>query len=91
MELCNGGDLENLKELRGRFKEQEARMILQQLVAGFKEIYKMQVMHRDLKLANILVHFPNEDVSYKDVKDPVQKTIQQTQRLRSIDLIKSNL
>ena len=41
MELCNGGDLENLKELRGgRFKELEARIILQQLVAGFKEIYK---------------------------------------------------
>ena len=24
---------------------------------GFKEIYKKQVMHRDLKLANILIHF----------------------------------
>ena len=69
MELCNGGDLENLKELRGRFKENEARMILHQLVAGFKEIYKMQVMHRDLKLANILVHFPNEDMSFKHTKD----------------------
>lgn len=75
MELCNGGDLENLKELRGKFKEQEARMILQQLVAGFKEIYKMQVMHRDLKLANILVNFPNEDMSFKDVKDPHQKNV----------------
>lgn len=29
MELCNGGDLENLKEIRGRFKEIEARIILQ--------------------------------------------------------------
>lgn len=59
MELCNGGDLEGLKELRGgRFTELEARIILQQLVKGFKEIYKQQVMHRDLKLANILVHFP---------------------------------
>ena len=91
MELCNGGDLENLKELRGRFKEQEARMILQQLVSGFKEIYKMQVMHRDLKLANILVHFPNEDVQFRDEKDPVQRTIKQTQRLKSIDLIQSNV
>lgn len=40
MELCNGGDLNNLKEIRGRFKEQEARVILQQLVAGFKKIYE---------------------------------------------------
>jgi serine/threonine protein kinase len=28
MEYCNGGDLENLKEIRGKFKENEARMIL---------------------------------------------------------------
>jgi hypothetical protein len=41
MELCNGGDIENLKELRGgRFKELEARIILRHLVKGFQEIYK---------------------------------------------------
>ena len=40
MEFCNGGDLANLKDLRGTFTESEARIILQQLVAGFKEIYK---------------------------------------------------
>jgi serine/threonine protein kinase len=28
MELCNGGDLEKLKEIRGRFTEIEARLIL---------------------------------------------------------------
>lgn len=61
MELCNGGDLANLKELKGRFNENEARLILQQLVNGFKEIYKQQVMHRDLKLANILLHFTGEN------------------------------
>ena len=33
MEICNGGDLETLKETRGgRFTELEARIILQQLV-----------------------------------------------------------
>ena len=60
MELCNGGDLANLKKAKGRFKENEARLILQQLVNGFKEIYKQQVMHRDLKLANILIHFSGQ-------------------------------
>ena len=59
MELCNAGDIENLKELRGgRFSEFEARLIIRQLVNGFKEIYKQQVMHRDLKLANLLLHLP---------------------------------
>lgn len=28
MEYCNGGDLENLKEIRGKFTEEEGRMIL---------------------------------------------------------------
>lgn len=28
MEYANGGDLENLKDIRGRFQEAEARMIL---------------------------------------------------------------
>ena len=69
MEYCNGGDLENLKEIRGKFTEVEARMILQQLVNGFKEIYKMNVMHRDLKLANILIHFPFEDFTFPEIKD----------------------
>jgi serine/threonine protein kinase len=75
MEFCNGGDLEKLKELRGKFKEIEARIILQQLVAGFKEIYKQQVMHRDLKLANILVHFPDEDMKFKNAADTNEKAV----------------
>lgn len=29
MELCNGGDLSGMKEAKGRFKENEARLILQ--------------------------------------------------------------
>ena len=28
MDYCNAGDLENLKEIKGRFTEPEARMIL---------------------------------------------------------------
>jgi serine/threonine protein kinase len=39
MEYCNGGDLERLKDIKKKFKEIEARIILQQLVAGFKAIY----------------------------------------------------
>lgn len=73
MEFCNGGDLERLKDIRGKFSEMEARIILQQLVAGFKEIYKQQVMHRDLKLANILVNFPDEDFNFNGLKNLDEK------------------
>jgi serine/threonine protein kinase len=58
MELCNGGDLDNLKKVRGGYlPEIEARIILQQMVKGLAVIKDKNVIHRDLKLANILVHF----------------------------------
>jgi serine/threonine protein kinase len=62
MQYCNGGDLDDLRELRGRFNEQEARYFLSQIIQGFKAINDMNVIHRDLKLANILVHFKNIEI-----------------------------
>lgn len=59
MQYCNGGDLDDLRQLRGRFSEQEARYLLSQVIQGFKAIHAMNVLHRDVKLANILVHFKN--------------------------------
>lgn len=59
MQYCNGGDLDDLRQLRGRFSEQEARYFLSQIIKGFRAIHEMNVLHRDLKLANILVHFKN--------------------------------
>lgn len=91
MEYCNGGDLDNLRDIRGRFKEEEARIILQQIVYGFKEIYKQKVMHRDLKLANILINFPNEDLSFKHIKNPIEKTQAWGRRLKELDLLSSNM
>ena len=61
MQYCNGGDLDDLRQLRGRFREQEARYFLSQIIKGFKAIHEMNVLHRDVKLANILVHFKNLD------------------------------
>ena len=60
LEFCNGGDLNNLrKAVGGYFQERDARMFLKQILDGLIAIKEQQVMHRDLKLDNILVHFPN--------------------------------
>ena len=91
MDYCNGGDLENLKEIKGRFSEPEARIILQQMVDGFKEIYKMNVMHRDLKLANILVHFPDLNMEVKDDNSMISRTHQINNKLRTLDLLKTKI
>ena len=59
LEHCNGGDLDCLlKARRGYLTEPEVRLILKQLVLGLLAIKEKNVIHRDLKLSNILMHFP---------------------------------
>lgn len=60
-ELCNGGDLSLLKKSRpgGRLSEPECRVIMKKLVSGLRDLYEFDIVHRDLKLANILLHFPD--------------------------------
>ena len=60
MEYCNGGDLEDILASRVRFDEKEARYILSQIIKGFKAISQEKVVHRDLKLANVLIHFEDK-------------------------------
>lgn len=58
MELLNGGDLDNLVKARGGFlKENEARFVLRQIVSGLGAIKDKQIMHRDLKLPNVMINF----------------------------------
>lgn len=92
MQYCNGGDLDELRNLRGKFSEQEARYLLSQIVKGFKAFNDMKVLHRDLKLANILVHFKNIDQSvvlkggqkFKDFK-------KSTQLIGNVDVVIADL
>ena len=44
--------------LKKRFSEKVSRECLRQIVEGCSALYHVRVMHRDLKLDNILVHFP---------------------------------
>lgn len=58
MELCNGGDLDNFRRQRGgHLVEQETRIILRQVIRGVAAIKAQNVMHRDLKLPNVMLHF----------------------------------
>ena len=70
-EYCNGGDLENIldhymTEKNRPFSEEEVQYIMRQIVSGIKYLHsksekKWEIIHRDLKLENILLHFDNED------------------------------
>lgn len=55
MPFCEGGDLQELLQVQGRFSEAQAIDFLRQIVAGFRELRMLKVIHRDLKLANIFL------------------------------------
>ena len=59
-EVCNGGDLSLLKKSRpsGRIREEECRIIMKKLVSGLRDLYEHDIVHRDLKLSNVLLNFP---------------------------------
>jgi serine/threonine protein kinase len=60
-EYANGGSLQSLLDKEKRFPEKVAKKLLKQIILGFKHLYEHQVIHRDLKLDNLLIHFPNRD------------------------------
>jgi len=60
MEFCNGNDLKELMELKQwKLKPEIIQKIMYQLVHGFNDMIDVLVIHRDLKLQNIMLHFPD--------------------------------
>ncbi len=65
MEYCNGGTLteclEKYKTLYHRpFTEEIVQHIMRQVVSAINYMHDLKIIHRDLKLDNILVKFDNE-------------------------------
>ena len=65
-EYCNGGDLSKcLKEYMSiynkPFSQEIVQHIMRQVVAGFVYLHSCKILHRDVKLENILVEFKTEE------------------------------
>lgn len=54
-ELVNGGDLFDYTIARGRLSEREARRIMREVVSAVAYCHAHMVVHRDLKLENLLM------------------------------------
>ena len=67
MELCNT-DLEKVLQQKGSFDVNLIRKILTQLNQVFCIMYKHRIIHRDLKLPNILIKYTNAQRTEFDVK-----------------------
>ena len=64
-ELCNGGSLNDLlekylKKYHKPFTEEIVQYLMRQIIDAIKYIHGCHILHRDLKLDNILVNFSNE-------------------------------
>jgi serine/threonine protein kinase len=55
MEVCGGGDLLTYVRKRRKLREDIARHIFKQIVKGISYCHSKYVIHRDIKLDNILL------------------------------------
>lgn len=66
-EYCNGGDLSAFRKSKGGLlPEPTVRFILRQIVEGLNELYRKKAIHRDIKLSNVLLSYPNEEAKIKE-------------------------
>eukprot|EP00826_Nyctotherus_ovalis_P047903 TRINITY_DN5584_c0_g1_i4.p1 TRINITY_DN5584_c0_g1~~TRINITY_DN5584_c0_g1_i4.p1 ORF type:complete len:444 (+),score=96.81 TRINITY_DN5584_c0_g1_i4:1226-2557(+) len=56
IELCAGGDLLNYVRRRRKLKENVAKFVFKQLIEGLQHCHSRNVLHRDIKLDNILLN-----------------------------------
>ncbi|XP_065384671.1 serine/threonine-protein kinase 33 isoform X3 [Macaca fascicularis] len=55
MELCEDGELKEILHRKGHFSENETRWIIQSLASAIAYLHNNDIVHRDLKLENIMV------------------------------------
>jgi len=62
MEYCNGGSLSDcLKKYGKPFPQEIIQHFMRQIVNGLKYIHSKRIIHRDLKMDNILIKYKNKD------------------------------
>ena len=59
MEYINGGNLFSFVKKRRKLSEKTARFLFRQIILGIKHIHSQKIVHRDIKLENILIDLNN--------------------------------
>lgn len=66
LEYAGGGDLLQIIKARGRLTEDECRGIFYQVIEAVKACHSMGIIHRDIKLDNILLTYDYTDIKLCD-------------------------
>ena len=59
MEYINGGNLFSFVKKRRKLSEKTAKFLFRQIILGIKHIHEHKIVHRDIKLENILIDLNN--------------------------------
>ena len=59
MEYINGGNLFSFIKKRRKLSEKTAKFLFKQIIEGIKHIHSKNIVHRDIKLENILIDLKN--------------------------------
>ncbi|KAL9672759.1 hypothetical protein QQ045_029011 [Rhodiola kirilowii] len=85
MELCEGGELlDRILSRGGRYKEEDAKAIILQILSVVAYCHLQGVVHRDLKPENFLFASKDEDAPMKVIDFGLSDFIRPDQRLNDI-------
>jgi serine/threonine protein kinase len=60
MELCRGGDVLDELHAQKKIKEREVKSVIMKLLSALSHLHSLGLMHRDIKLENLLYNHRNE-------------------------------